>query len=353
MLRMPSPPISLLLALLTTAACTQQPAQVEMKGTANFTRGGSSYASNNHNTGPISTTAPTKSYVTASAPVASITRNDTVANASVGSIGVTDLTPPKRGASASSASAPQPASHASNAPTGTPFQKAGPAPSLSPAAGPTTKPAATSTNPWTGKPREVTLQGNDDQSFNLRPQHGAPKEQLVSDIKTKASTDKAVSKLDSIIGSEGASAAKSTAPLTREAKAESAGGFMWPVNSKKVISAYGPKGKGKANDGVNIASANGEPVWASADGEVVYVGNELGGYGNMVLIKHSGNKSTTYAHLSRATVDKYDRVKQGDIVGYVGSTGNVKEPQLHFAVRDGNTPVDPVKFMKRTVASIR
>lgn len=131
-----------------------------------------------------------------------------------------------------------------------------------------------------------------------------------------------------------------------------ASSYMWPVNSHKVISGFGPKGSGKTNDGINIASAEGEPVWASADGEVIYAGNELAGYGNMVVIKHTSNKNTSYAHLSRATVDKYDRVKQGDIIGYVGATGNVKKPQLHFAVRDGKTPVDPKKYLSASMAGL-
>jgi len=127
--------------------------------------------------------------------------------------------------------------------------------------------------------------------------------------------------------------------------------FMWPVANHKVISKFGPKGGGKANDGISIASGEGEPVWASADGEVLYVGDGITGYGNMVLIKHNGDKTTTYAHLSRATVDKYDRVKQGDIIGYVGATGNVKEPQLHFAIHEGKTPVDPQKYLNQNLAS--
>jgi len=128
--------------------------------------------------------------------------------------------------------------------------------------------------------------------------------------------------------------------------------FMWPVGSHKVISPYGPKGAGKTNDGINIASPEGEPVWAAADGEISYAGNELSGYGNMLLIKHAGGKSTSYAHLSRATVDKYDRVKQGDIIGYVGSTGGVKKPQLHFAIRDGKDPVDPKKYLSTNMAGL-
>jgi murein DD-endopeptidase MepM/ murein hydrolase activator NlpD len=144
-------------------------------------------------------------------------------------------------------------------------------------------------------------------------------------------------------------------PASKEVKLTSASrpsSFMWPVNSRKVISGFGPKGAGKTNDGINISSPEGEPVWASADGEVIYSGNELAGYGNMVVIKHGGNKNTSYAHLSRATVDKYDRVKQGDIIGYVGNTGGVKKPQLHFAVRDGKNPVDPKKFLSTRVAGI-
>lgn len=128
--------------------------------------------------------------------------------------------------------------------------------------------------------------------------------------------------------------------------------FIWPVSGSKVISGFGPKGSGKVNDGINIAADSGEPVWAAADGEIVYAGNELEGYGNMVIVKHAGNKTTTYAHLSQAIVDKYDRVKQGDIIGYVGATGNVKSSQLHFAIRDGKEAVDPTKYMSRSLAGL-
>jgi murein DD-endopeptidase MepM/ murein hydrolase activator NlpD len=128
--------------------------------------------------------------------------------------------------------------------------------------------------------------------------------------------------------------------------------FIWPVASHKVISSFGKKGGGKANDGINIASPEGEPVWASSGGEVVYADNELKGYGNMVIIKHGGGKSTSYAHLSKSTVSKYDRVKRGDIIGYVGSTGNVKKSQLFFAVRKGSEPVDPKKYVSTSMAGL-
>ena len=93
-------------------------------------------------------------------------------------------------------------------------------------------------------------------------------------------------------------------------------------------------------------------MWASADGEVVYVGDELKGYGNMVMLKHKGGKISTYAHLSRVHVEKYDRIKQGDILGYVGSTGNVKEPQLYFSLREGKTPMDPNTVLNQNVAGL-
>jgi len=128
--------------------------------------------------------------------------------------------------------------------------------------------------------------------------------------------------------------------------------YIWPVASKNVTSAFGSKGTGKANEGINIAADEGEPVWAAADGEVVYSASTLKGYGNMVLVKHAGGKTTTYAHLARSSVEKYDRVKKGDIVGYVGSTGNVKSPQLYFAVREGTQAVDPQKVVDRKVAGL-
>ncbi|MDE3060520.1 MAG: M23 family metallopeptidase [Pseudomonadota bacterium] len=180
----------------------------------------------------------------------------------------------------------------------------------------------------------------------LAPAAGAP---LAPVSKPAPTSDVTVSQLDRVIGNDSAPVPASKPAPRQVARAET---FMWPVATHKIISGFGPKGGGKSNDGINIASPEGEPVWAAADGEVVYAGNELAGYGNMVLIKHAGNKTTAYAHMSRATVDKHDHVKQGDIIGYVGATGNVKEPQLHFAIRDGKEPIDPAKYLSRSVAGL-
>jgi len=129
-------------------------------------------------------------------------------------------------------------------------------------------------------------------------------------------------------------------------------GYIWPVSSHNVTTSFGSSGKSKDNEGINIASSEGEPVWAAADGEVVYSDAKMKGYGNMVIVKHAGGKSTTYAHLSRSSVDKYDRIKQGDIIGYVGSTGSVKTPQLFFSMRDGTQAIDPQKYLDRKVAGL-
>lgn len=128
--------------------------------------------------------------------------------------------------------------------------------------------------------------------------------------------------------------------------------YIWPVSSRDVTASFGGKGKGKVNDGINIAAGEGEPVWAAADGEVIYADGKMQGYGKMVIVKHAGGKTTTYAHLARYGVEKYDRVKQGDILGYVGSTGNVKTPQLYFSMRDGTKAIDPQKYLDRKVAGL-
>lgn len=128
--------------------------------------------------------------------------------------------------------------------------------------------------------------------------------------------------------------------------------FIWPVEGK-VVSGFGPKKNGLVNDGINIAAQEGEPIWSAAEGQVVYAGNELKGYGNMMIIRHANGWMTAYAHASDMLVTKGDRVKQGDLIGYVGKTGSVKTAQLHFGVRQGKKPVDPQTLLPRRVASAK
>jgi murein DD-endopeptidase MepM/ murein hydrolase activator NlpD len=122
------------------------------------------------------------------------------------------------------------------------------------------------------------------------------------------------------------------------------GRFPWPVRGN-VISTYGREGNGGKNDGINIAAPLGAPVRAIEGGEVAYAGNELKGYGNLVLIKHADGLISAYAHCQELLVKKGDQVAAGEVIARVGTTGGVKEPQLHFELRRGQHPVDPKEFL--------
>lgn len=127
-------------------------------------------------------------------------------------------------------------------------------------------------------------------------------------------------------------------------------GFLWPVRGK-VISGFGPKGKGLHNDGINIAAPRGTPIRAAQHGVVAYSGNELRGFGNLILIKHDKGYMTAYAHASKILVKRGARVTRGEIIGRVGSSGSVAGPQLHFEIRRGRRPVDPLRYLSRQRAA--
>jgi murein DD-endopeptidase MepM/ murein hydrolase activator NlpD len=121
--------------------------------------------------------------------------------------------------------------------------------------------------------------------------------------------------------------------------------MVWPVQGP-ILSAFGSKGPGLNNDGINIGAPKGAPVVAAADGTVVYAGDEMKGFGNLVLIRHEGNWVTAYSHLDRVLVKKNATVSQGDMIGTVGKTGNISSPQLHFETRQAGKPVDPSTVIK-------
>jgi murein DD-endopeptidase MepM/ murein hydrolase activator NlpD len=120
--------------------------------------------------------------------------------------------------------------------------------------------------------------------------------------------------------------------------------FRWPVRGK-VITGYGAKTNGKANDGINLAVPEGTPVKAAEDGVVAYSGNELKGYGNLVLVRHANGYVTAYAHASELLVKRGDTIKRGQVIAKSGQSGEVGSPQLHFEIRKGSTPVDPLQFL--------
>lgn len=126
--------------------------------------------------------------------------------------------------------------------------------------------------------------------------------------------------------------------------------FAWPLEGR-VIESYGTGPSGTHNDGINIAARAGEPVRAADAGRVAYAGNELRGYGNLVLIKHSGGYMTAYAHNAKLLVKRGEAVKRGQEIAKAGATGTVHSPQLHFEIRQGTRALDPASFLPSLRAS--
>ncbi|MBV8286613.1 MAG: LysM peptidoglycan-binding domain-containing M23 family metallopeptidase [Hyphomicrobiales bacterium] len=120
--------------------------------------------------------------------------------------------------------------------------------------------------------------------------------------------------------------------------------FRWPANGR-VIAGYGPTTNGQQNDGINIALPENTPLKAAEDGVVAYAGNELKGYGNLVLVRHPNGYVTAYAHTKELLVKRGDQVKRGQVIARSGQTGNVNAPQLHFEIRKGASPLDPTRFL--------
>jgi murein DD-endopeptidase MepM/ murein hydrolase activator NlpD len=121
--------------------------------------------------------------------------------------------------------------------------------------------------------------------------------------------------------------------------------FRWPATGR-VIAGFGGTVNGQQNVGINIALPENTPVKAAEDGVVAYAGNELTTYGNLVQIRHSDGYFTVYAHTKEILVKRGDPVKRGQLIARSGQTGKVNSPQLHFQVRKGAAPLDPMTFLK-------
>jgi murein DD-endopeptidase MepM/ murein hydrolase activator NlpD len=121
-------------------------------------------------------------------------------------------------------------------------------------------------------------------------------------------------------------------------------GFRWPVRGR-VISEFGKKPNGERNDGINLAVPEGTAVKAAEDGTVIYSGNELKSYGNLVLIRHEGGWVSAYAHNSELKVKRGEQVRRGQVVALSGMSGGVTTPQVHFELRKDATPVNPLQHL--------
>ena len=128
-------------------------------------------------------------------------------------------------------------------------------------------------------------------------------------------------------------------PPSREA-----GRFAWPLKGK-ITAEFGSAGAGRHNDGINIKAEKGTPVKAAENGVVAYAGNELKGFGNLLLLKHADGWVTAYAHNSKLLVKRGQTVNRGDVIAHVGKTGSATEPQLHFEIRKGTKAVNPRNYL--------
>jgi murein DD-endopeptidase MepM/ murein hydrolase activator NlpD len=154
-----------------------------------------------------------------------------------------------------------------------------------------------------------------------------------------------------------ASTRANTAPALREAAplppppTRAGAGFAWPLRGE-IVSTFGSKGGGVANDGIDIRAPAGTPVVAVDNGVVAFAGDELKALGNLVLIQHAGNWVSAYANAGGLAVKRGDLVKRGQAIATAGQTGNAKTPGIHFELRRGTQAVDPLMHLSAPAAQV-
>ncbi|MDV3456620.1 M23 family metallopeptidase [Sphingomonas sp. HF-S4] len=138
--------------------------------------------------------------------------------------------------------------------------------------------------------------------------------------------------------------AKRVLPATTPVAApavRTAGQFAWPVKGS-VVKRFGPGKSGERNDGIKIAVPLDTPVLAAADGVVAYVGSDVPALGGLVIVKHGSSTTTVYGHAGQLLVQRGQSVKKGQMIALSGNSGFADRPELHFEIRQGRTPVDPL-----------
>lgn len=124
------------------------------------------------------------------------------------------------------------------------------------------------------------------------------------------------------------------------------GQWVWPLETVKINSRFGKRRRG-FHEGVDLKAAVGTPVYATQAGEVIYADSKIGGYGNMIVIKHAVGLFSVYGHMSKMDVKPGDKVSQKEQIGLSGKSGRVRGPHLHFEVRRGSVALNPVNFYER------
>ncbi|MFH2205091.1 MAG: M23 family metallopeptidase [Elusimicrobiota bacterium] len=125
------------------------------------------------------------------------------------------------------------------------------------------------------------------------------------------------------------------------------GAWRWPLEAGVVSSEFGPRWK-KMHHGIDIAADQGEPLYASADGEVIYSDNKLRGYGNVVILRHDQQTTSLYAHNKKNEVTIGKKVKRGQIIALLGSTGRSTGPHTHYEIRGSGGAINPRKVLPKS-----
>ncbi len=176
--------------------------------------------------------------------------------------------------------------------------------------------------------QKIMLQGNSRSAAPAASRSSTPKRKYTAGTAAKKTTTSASRQT------------RSTYTVAKNRKSK----FSWPVQGT-VVSKFGTIGKGRANDGINIKAARGTAVKAADAGTVAYAGNELKGFGNLILVRHNDGWITAYAHNDRLLVKKGQKVRRGEKIATVGATGGVNSPQLHFEIRAGKKAVNPITYL--------
>lgn len=182
----------------------------------------------------------------------------------------------------------------------------------------------------------------------IASQTKAPAKKGASTAKSTSTAKKTTDKKTATTGKGGPqkkTATRKSSVRLPDPPSRTKGKFAWPVKGT-VMTNFGAAGAGRHNDGINIKVAEGASVLAAENGVVAYAGNELKGFGNLLLVKHADGWMTAYAHNKEFLVKRGDTVKRGQPMAKAGKTGNAKEPQLHFEIRRGTKAVDPMAYLE-------
>ena len=201
------------------------------------------------------------------------------------------------------------------------------------------------------KPAEPQKQAAKPASRRSRPQSREPQKQAAKPEPQKQVAQKAApqaiqptqtAKAETQVPKAEVAQTGSIAPQAAAPAPAPAIGFRWPAKGR-VIAGFGGT---SANEGINIALPEGTPVKAAEDGTVAYAGSDVKGYGKLVLIRHDNGYVSAYAHNGEIAVKHGEKVKRGQAIAKSGQSGNVTSPQLHFEIRKGAQPVDPMPHLQ-------